>query len=404
MSMNEPCFCHFNGLAVKDATARKAIEAEAQARSQAIEAEARTRFMAINAEENARSQAINETNKRIDFAARNRKVLVIGDSYTEGSQLAEGEKTWAEWAAELMGLTINENFYIFGKGGAPFGAAIDSGYAFSTVLQTAANSIPDDVKPSITDIIVLGGANDWSKSKEEIKTGLETFRANAAEQFPNAKKWLFCAGWSFNTNIREGLKTAYHNYATLATRYGGFAVVHDAFKVLHNKNRMSDDEVHPNAIGQERIGTSVANYLNGGCIESETPVEHPVDLNGTVIGRAILNGWVVDVRLFCKTVELPESVAIGSSFVPVCSFEGDIILGSAETDAYGMFTANVIMNGATNYPQAAALTFKIVKTDTKKTTLYARSFVVENGSFVSFSKVTHLAFLDSDFTIPIWHA
>ena len=196
------------------------------------------------------------------------------------------------------------------------------------VDTSSLTTLTEEEKQHITDVIVLGGANDWSKTYEEIRTGIESFSILCNENFPAAKKWLFMAGWSFDTNIRNGLKMSYYYYSRLAVRYGGFTVINDIFKGLHNKNRMSDDEVHPNADGQEQIGVAVANVLNGGSPESQMPVEHYVFFNGEIIGRAILNCNVIDVRLFCKTVALPESVDITGSLSEVCSFESDIILGS----------------------------------------------------------------------------
>jgi hypothetical protein len=58
--MNEKCFCHFNGFAVKDATARKAISEEAAAREQAIQQEAAAREQAIQQEAASREHAIQQ--------------------------------------------------------------------------------------------------------------------------------------------------------------------------------------------------------------------------------------------------------------------------------------------------------------------------------------------------------
>lgn len=58
--MDDPCFCHFNGFAVKDATARKLIKEETKDRQQAIAQETEARQQAIAQETKARQREIGQ--------------------------------------------------------------------------------------------------------------------------------------------------------------------------------------------------------------------------------------------------------------------------------------------------------------------------------------------------------
>ena len=65
----EKCFCHFNGYAVKDATARAAIKTESEVRTEAIKTESEVRTREINSEAAKLRNEISVERKRIDNIA-----------------------------------------------------------------------------------------------------------------------------------------------------------------------------------------------------------------------------------------------------------------------------------------------------------------------------------------------
>ncbi|MDY3846244.1 MAG: SGNH/GDSL hydrolase family protein [Eubacteriales bacterium] len=87
---------------------------------------------------------------------RGKKIVVIGDSITEGVGASSPEKRFTDVLASLIGADV----YNYGIGGTGFGVVSKTGGVFADRCRT----VPND--ENVVDIIIVfGGTNDFAQSK-----------------------------------------------------------------------------------------------------------------------------------------------------------------------------------------------------------------------------------------------
>ena len=139
---------------------------------------------------------------------------------------------------------------------------------FITLLNNAA------VK-AYTDIVVMGGFNDYSKNESDIVSGLSAFIARAKTLYPTAKVWVGCVG-----NIKAGTgESAYDNWQEVkglikgkvlgvyqtAPKYGA-AYLNFTEYLVTDDGLTPTDGYHPSATGNQAIAKGTANALmTGAC-------------------------------------------------------------------------------------------------------------------------------------------
>ena len=210
---------------------------------------------------------------------KNRKILFVADSYGTGHGLATPFTT----------IIINEldnGSQQVSVGGAGFYQKP----TFLSNLQAANIQNPE----TFTDVVVCGGYNDGKTAitYSQIVGAMNSFFTYVKQRFVNARLWLMPLGWCSNSSaIRYRL--AYTTYSAYADGAAANDVIYvDSIqRALHVYSRFSDDYVHPNQDGQNKIADYVRQALIGGVPK--------IAAAGTVEWR-VRNGssWDTAVNLF----------------------------------------------------------------------------------------------------------
>lgn len=183
---------------------------------------------------------------------KNRKILFVADSYGTGHGLARPFTT-------IIINALNNGSQQVSVGGAGFYQTP----TFLSNLQAADIQNPE----TFTDVVVCGGYNDGKTaiSYSQITGAMNSFFSYVKQRFVNARLWLMPLGWcSDNATIRYRLAyTTYSAYADGAAA-NDVIFVDSIQRVLHVYSRFSDDYVHPNQDGQDKIADYVRQALIGG--------------------------------------------------------------------------------------------------------------------------------------------
>lgn len=237
----------------------------------------------------------------------NRFYIFIGDSYWDSNYGAI-----ASHIADYLQLD-NDQWLDAHISGSSYGAGTGvQGYEYS--LTTAAASMTDDEKNAVTDIIVLGGANDCAFTSAQILTAMASFISTANSIFPNAKVYngFICAAWETrsggidrNINLQEQTYMAY-----LEGRRYGFINLPNLEFVLHNGQYMMADGIHPNNDGGAAIGRACASALNKGAsvmyVENESTL---TDVNN-IIDNSAVSGIVSGVTAISRNINASDGQLI----------------------------------------------------------------------------------------------
>lgn len=201
------------------------------------------------------SGAINELNEDIQ-AVGNRRFIFIGDSYADTQYM-----NWISKTATLLGLVSGVDYYDQSLSGLSF--VDDEAY---TRLIAQSESVTD--KDSITDIMVLMGANDClASTSPSLYTPIAKFVAKAKELYPNAKVGIgFIARYVDGDGARTWAsftKGLYHyKMGTIAAGYGAYYI--DGIEhVMHAIYAQLADHTHPTADCGTTLSRALANFING---------------------------------------------------------------------------------------------------------------------------------------------
>lgn len=187
-----------------------------------------------------------------------KRYILIGDSYLVG-YTPEGTVTnWGLYFRQLTGLPASAT-YIFAEGSSGFTKPGNDGHTFRTLLESRAAEV---VNPeSITNIIVLGGFNDYL-NPGGIVGAISEFAISAKTFFPNCKISVGFIGRFCGTDndYANDLYTAYYNYKLNTS----VAYINGIEYCCRNINQFSSDGIHPNEVGQLAIAMGLLDYAAGG--------------------------------------------------------------------------------------------------------------------------------------------
>lgn len=190
-----------------------------------------------------------------------KKYLFIGDSYGDGYSHDGNNSGWCAYLAELMGLSSSQYESVH-QGGSGFANA-----GFLARLNSA-------VGTGFTDIIVLGGFNDYSSTSSAILTGISNFCSRAKTLFPLAKIHIGCVGWikagtgegaldnwqDIKNAITGTVLPAYQECAKYGAQYINFSEY-----ILTDSLMTPSDGYHPSENGNKALAHSVMNAIPTGC-------------------------------------------------------------------------------------------------------------------------------------------
>ena len=203
----------------------------------------------------------------------NRKIILLTDSY--GTMTDSNGRTFDYHFKDALGLDDSQVI---------FSAVAARG--FTTSLGTPGNflqmlqAISTDAD-SVTDIIVVGGANDVNATDSQLEGAIHTFILYAKSTYKNARVILAGAG-RHNSDATMTIATvnivapAYENCG----KYGGIGIK-DFNLIFHNSEWLGSDAVHPNQTGVVHLGYKLAEGFLTGCVNIKYVKEATIDTTGT---------------------------------------------------------------------------------------------------------------------------
>ena len=235
------------------------------------------------------SSIISLQNDINELKGLNKKLVMIGDSYAAGYTPDGSIPSWCNYLCNYLGLTYSEQIQT-ALGGTGFATDTNN-------FNTMASALSAD--NDVTDVIVAGGYNDISKTRENIITGITNTVTTLKSKFPNAKIHIGFIGCS---SIDEGkyFKNAWLSYVEGSS----LNKVHYLTNIeiaMHDLDTLSSDNLHPNAHGQENVGKYIAQAITYGYADvtfKEIDVSsrfHMSIHNHDLIIRCTHGGFSVDI-------------------------------------------------------------------------------------------------------------
>ena len=320
---------------------------------------------------------------------RNRKFLCISDSY--GTDSLPERYSWCSVFRDEVGLTNNVNYFKYSTPGAGFawnGGMPGDTKNFCDVLNNAVVGLTNTQRESITDIIIGGGANDWTDNAD-TETGIDNFNTIARTNFPNAKIWLFCLGWAKRNDIRYGLCNVYPRYYKRGSN-NKWVVVTSSISALQNKVRFVADGVHPTPQGSTVMAEMIINILMGGINISDQFDIDGITINGSQRGVAHLQGNMLKVNMNTFSPGALSNIGGSGSTqeIDLCEINSNLIFGSDIYAEYYPATLSMKINGTWQHKQVN-VRFRYDSVN-DKTYLTARNNaeIISSGGFGSYSGIT----------------
>lgn len=209
----------------------------------------------VEANENSIS-TINENLTNLSNLVKNRRFIVIGDSYCDGTN------SWIKSMQNYLGKNDTDyvKSYMGGAGFAHKGGASGS-KNFLELLQGVSATNPD----TITDIVVCGGANNYPEDTNTILNGtggIQEFVRYAKSTYPNATVHIGFIGVNLNNN--DNIPRAINAYKQ-CTKFGAKYLNNVEF-ILPSYTLLQSDFIHPNEQGDYQLGVYITNaVLTGSC-------------------------------------------------------------------------------------------------------------------------------------------
>lgn len=242
-------------------------------------------------------RAIDEIEERII----KRSVIFISDSYGNRTN-ADGKRIFTI-ISEYLSL---DNYYFANIGGAAF-AHKSVGYSFIELLKSLENTVEN--KNAITDIVVIGGANDTGYAYQDTLNAISTFVSYAKQTYANAKITLSHVGLTLDNASMYKRRIDSIKAWQDAVQYG-VSYMYNSEYVLCDTRLVTDDMCHPNADGVNAIAKQVAQgMLSGSCnvvyelLYTDTVVSGYL-ASPTTPNMTYTTTWNANMRRVNNTVEI----------------------------------------------------------------------------------------------------
>lgn len=326
-----------------------------------------------------------DTTDKVNSLVTERKFIFIGDSYNTNSS----PYPWGTTLISRLGLTLNVNAWNSGLGGASFGAG-----TYLSQLAALENTIPNDTKELITDIVLLGSINDAAQADGDIVAGVQNFETECITNFPNAKITIILGSWSYSTQyaadtLRAGAINAY-NVIHQAAKH---SKVVNAFYNLLTPLSLAADRTHPSEYGATLINQMMNNIINGGDVFIKD-IELSSTFNAiTVEGSITIKGRIdnTGMRIYkkdrqglnCNSITLlPDTY---TNIATLTNSANTIFMKDAEFNADAMIA--ITSGGSVTYYNTTLL-LKVIQSGSDFR-LQAKNIRILNGSY-TVSNVTSI--------------
>lgn len=197
----------------------------------------------------------NETSENTSYIAKeikktgNRKFIFIGDSYAHASGSNNG---WLDLLIPMLGIVYNVDYWAADNGGACF---CNTANSFLMLLNSITVTSPND----ITDIVVVGGANESGYSVSLIKSTIQTFITTATNLYPNAVVRIAFAGGNNNAANKVHMIEALCGYSSQKAQF----IQNVSYSTSPNDSFQADG-IHPTPAAYTRMANSIYGALLGG--------------------------------------------------------------------------------------------------------------------------------------------
>ena len=216
----------------------------------------------INNEKIDRENADIALQEKIDNItdSQNRKFILIGDSYG-----VNNPPTWKDLFVTDFPDTL---FNVLGS----TGFVTTNPKTFLEMLTETVNTLTEEQKKKITDVVVVGGFNDasWLKAgittTVAIKEAILTFVNYVKNNLPNAVVRLGYAGWC--TGELENASEYFSAIRAVMDVYNKtftdkLYTIPNVNIVLTQANLMDETHFHPTSVGEQILYNTIANGLFG---------------------------------------------------------------------------------------------------------------------------------------------
>lgn len=301
-------------------------------------------------------------------------VLILGDSYGAGENIANREYSWAYMlknALEKNGYSVKLSA-ING-----YGFKADGTKTYTNMLNTLAGTMTTNEKKNVVKIIVGGSYNDRNSAENDISQGMIDFQSAIASNFENCKNVVVCPmGWTWEghqqgihasttyISVIKAIKIWMYSAAQL-----GFSVI-PAYQGMLYESSFSNDGVHPSEQGHKNILNMVIGAFDGLYFKPINSIEYGTTFTktssipgkgGAKIRYSIFNGTA---KVRCLEFKLSEinipslkldgtPLEVGTIDSPAihfyatdCTFPCSMILRGKETDTAGEANLFTMVQGS----------------------------------------------------------
>nr|DAJ00393.1 MAG TPA: hydrolase [Caudoviricetes sp.] len=301
-------------------------------------------------------------------------VLILGDSYGAGENIANKEYSWAYMlknALEKNGYSVK----LSAIGGCGFKA--DGTKTYTNMLNTLAGTMTTNEKKNVVKIIVGGSYNDRNSAENDISQGMIDFQSAIASNFENCKNVVVCPmGWTWEGH-QQGIHTSTTYISVIkaikiwmySAAQLGFSVI-PAYQGMLYESSFSNDGVHPSEQGHKNILNMVIGAFDGLYFKPINSIEYGTTFKktssipgkgGAKIRYSIFNGTA---KVRCLEFKLSEinipnlkldgtPLEVGTIDSPAihfyatdCTFPCSMILKGKETDTAGEANLFTMVQGS----------------------------------------------------------
>lgn len=270
----------------------------------------------------------------------NKNVLCIGDSYLAYSSHEMETESWGAFLRIYLG--SNNNVTLNGMGGSGFvGNATKT---FGVLLTEKYNSMSEEERNAITDIVVCGGLNDASAvaddktSIDNVISAMRLFFTNASTYFPNARVHVGAIGWmatgfdkrdSYMTTFRSIIelyrKSPFYSTSGKVDYLTGVEYIMPTEPI----NNYKPDLIHPTAQASSAIGIAIYNALMRGTSAGSfrayntvvlTPSGHGTQINDSSL-KATADGNQINLigGTFGVNLDITDITALNDIEIATCT-------------------------------------------------------------------------------------
>lgn len=301
-------------------------------------------------------------------------VLILGDSYGAGENIANREYSWAymlKSALEKNGYSVKLSAL------SGYGFKANGTKTYTNMLNTLADTMTTNEKKNVVKIIVGGSYNDRNSAENDISQGMIDFQSAIASNFENCKNVVVCPmGWTWEGH-QQGIHTSTTYISVIkaikiwmySAAQLGFSVI-PAYQGMLYESSFSNDGVHPSEQGHKNILNMVIGAFDGLYFKPINSIEYGTTFTktssipgkgGAKIRYSIFNGTA---KVRCLEFKLSEinipglkldgtPLKVGTIDSPAihfyttdCTFPCSMILRGKETDTAGEANLFIMVQGS----------------------------------------------------------